>query len=296
MNLGIRALVTELIDYAGLFPPAKLDMETAVGNYAQYQGGATAWMLGRFVAGANRLSEFRQVASSVWRDHPPNPPWRISALIGSNVQAEFDSVREFQRACHGAIIDAVELKAADADQVARAAEQVPSNVSAYFEVPIAPDPQACLAMLSARGFRAKIRTGGIQPEAFPEAATLARFIVTCAALGVPFKATAGLHHLIRNSYPLTDEVNAPVCVMHGFMNLLLAACFAHSGMAGEEVVTAILNERSARAFQFDAAGVVWGEWRLAVEQMRSARQHLLISIGSCSFEEPVNELRAMELL
>ena len=36
---AIRALLTESIDYAGLFPPAGLDMASAVENYARYRAG-----------------------------------------------------------------------------------------------------------------------------------------------------------------------------------------------------------------------------------------------------------------
>ena len=50
-----------LIDYAGLFPPAALAMDDAVGRYARPTGaGRDAWMLGRFIVPASRLGEFEQ--------------------------------------------------------------------------------------------------------------------------------------------------------------------------------------------------------------------------------------------
>ena len=37
MHASLRILMEGLIDYAGLFPPASLDMPTAVRNYAAYR-------------------------------------------------------------------------------------------------------------------------------------------------------------------------------------------------------------------------------------------------------------------
>ena len=53
----LRVLMNGLIDYAGLFPPAALDMATALRNYGAYRAGEYAWMLGRFVLPAARKGE-----------------------------------------------------------------------------------------------------------------------------------------------------------------------------------------------------------------------------------------------
>ena len=60
--MPLRILLRGLIDYAGLFPPASLDMADAVRNYAAYREGEHAWALGRFVVPAARLEEFERVA------------------------------------------------------------------------------------------------------------------------------------------------------------------------------------------------------------------------------------------
>ncbi|MFX4589154.1 hypothetical protein ABTB15_19430, partial [Acinetobacter baumannii] len=84
---------------------------------------------------------------------------------------------------------------------------------------------------------AKIRTGGIKPEAIPSPTEVAAFIKACAKLQLAFKATAGLHHPIRAVRALTYDQDAPRAVMHGFINVLMAAAFAWSG---EEDIEAIL--------------------------------------------------------
>ena len=54
-----RALLSELFDYAGLFPPARLDLDTAVRNYACYLDEPEAWMLSRFVVPASLMASCR---------------------------------------------------------------------------------------------------------------------------------------------------------------------------------------------------------------------------------------------
>ena len=296
MTGSAQVLLNELIDYAGLFPPAGLDMETAVANYARYRDGEHAWMLGRFVVPAARLCEFERVASALWGDREPAPPWPVSVLGGADLDAAMKSISEFQATCEGALVDSLELKIDSAEEISATAAQIPAGIAAYFEIPASSDPHACLAALAARGGRAKIRTGGLAAEAFLNPRELATFVITCAALGVPFKATAGLHHLVRGVYSLSYEPDAACCRMHGFLNVLMAATFAHSGMAGVEDLISILEEQSPTAFYFDTAGVVWRDWRIAAEQIRNARTNLAVAFGSCSFEEPVAELQASGLL
>lgn len=124
---------------------------------------------------------------------------------------------------------------------------------------------------------------------------LARFLSACTAAGVPFKATAGLHHAVRGVYRLTSEANSAAHVMHGFLNLLLAAALAWKGADGK-LVAAVLDERSCDAFRFDEGGVVWRTARLENHLLAEARRSLVIAFGSCSFEEPLSELKHLGLL
>jgi hypothetical protein len=148
---------------------------------------------------------------------------------------------------------------------------------------------ALLPELKRRGLRAKIRTGGIVEDAFPTPASVAAFIRACREAGVAFKATAGLHHPLRCVKPLTYEPNAPTGRMHGFINVFLAAA-----MAGDE--EAVLVEEDPRAFTFDDSGVTWRDRRVLLSELMRVRTDFAISFGSCSFEEPIGDLREMGLL
>ena len=91
-----------------------------------------------------------------------------------------------------------------------------------------------IAAMAGTGAHAKIRTGGVTPEAFPQATSVARFIHACAMADVGFKATAGLHHPVRGEFNLTYEPACPRGVMYGFLNVFMAAALAMSARLGVE--------------------------------------------------------------
>jgi hypothetical protein len=158
---------------------------------------------------------------------------------------------------------------------------------AYCEVPIRD-----LDRVQSAGCFAKLRTGSVKPELIPTVEDVAAYILTCADRRLPFKATAGLHHPVRAVHPLTYEADAPRATMHGFLNVFLAAAFAWQG---QRAIEPILAETDAAAFRFDERAH-WRGWSLGPEQVRDARTQFAHSFGSCSFEEPVQDLKALGLL
>jgi hypothetical protein len=145
---------------------------------------------------------------------------------------------------------------------------------------------ALLDTLAERGLRAKIRTGGVTADAFPDAAFIARFIEHCAERCVAFKATAGLHHPLRCVKPLTYEPDAPTGTMHGFVNVFMAAALPHHAET-------ILMETDARAFEFGDDSASWRGHAVRTEDIVRVRSEFAISFGSCSFEEPVADLKEL---
>jgi len=249
---ALRALLERLIDYAGIYPPAALPLDTTVANYRSYQTGEFSWMLRWLVVGTNELQ------------YVPN------SLDGSiSLLSESDDTR---------------AATLETKSVLKAKHPV------YCEIAL--DKLDQLDEIKAAGNFAKIRTGGLKPEAIPSPKNVAAFISACAERRLPFKATAGLHHPIRAEYALTYEADAQRAVMHGFLNVLMAAAFAWQG---EKNIEAIVAETDASAFTFQD-GAKWRDLALTVEQIKDARANFMQSIGSCSFDEPVNELQALGLL
>ena len=292
---SVRTLLSEIVDYAGLFPPAALSMPEAVINYATYKNSNYKWMLGRFVLSVGRLGEFLESAGDfIARD---SDAWKLSVLASEDIYETVRQVEEFNAAnAPRAVIDALEVKADSVEQIEKIAAAVPPNIKTFFEIPIGAELAELAVNLALKNQCAKIRTGGTTPEAFPPAKLLVRFIRTCLAANVPFKATAGLHHPIRCYKPLTYESDAPEGMMNGFLNLFLATGFARAGFK-PSVLEEILEDEFEESFEFDASGVLWRqEHFLNTMQLKFLREKNIISFGSCSFEEPIADLQEIGLL
>jgi len=290
---ALRELLTGIVDYAGLFPPAQLGMSAAVAEYAAHRRSPESWMLARFVTPVARLAEFAAAAAG----HLPEAgdPWRLSALVGPDPVGDAATIAGFNAAhARRAVVDALELKAATPAEVEQALAALPRGLTAYVELPLQADLEPLLAAVKAGGARAKVRTGGLVPEAIPAPADLARFMAACRAAGVPFKATAGLHHPLRAEQALTYAEASPRGVMHGFLNVFGAAALLRAGAPAGEA-EALLREQRPEALRFDAAGFEWNGRHLPAAALAAGRE-LAVGFGSCSFREPVADLRQMGLL
>src|SRR5262249_48932336 len=181
---------------------------------------------------------------------------------------------------------AIEIKVVQPADIENAMRLAPANLTPYFEIPINGDPAELIRSVAETEARAKVRTGGVTADAFPSSFDLARFIKICAEEDAPFKATAGLHHPLRSVNRLTYAPDSASAMMHGFLNVFLAAAFAQSGMDVDRLVE-LLEEQSPEAFQFDSGGVTWRDEMIVRGQLRNSRNLLAIAFGSCSFEEPI---------
>jgi hypothetical protein len=297
---SIAALLGEAVDYAGLFPPAGLDMATTARNFAKYSSGRASWALGRFIVPVSRLEEFNFAVSDIALREGA-PPWRLGALGGSDPSADLERIAAFNRwhaerdARLKPVIDTLEIKAATPELIAQAARELDDSLRVFFEFPIARDPADLVAAVAATGRSAKVRTGGVTSGAFPSAGELARFLDAALNAGVSFKATAGLHHPLRGSWPLTYEPDAPRATMHGFLNLFLCAAFMYEGM-GREEAELLLGEEDGAEIRFDGGGAEWRGHRIEADGIAAARRGFAVSFGSCSFEEPLRDLQEMGLL
>jgi hypothetical protein len=303
----VSTLLAHAIDYAGLFPPAQLDMAGAIVEYTSYLRSADAWALGRFVVPAGRLDELaaeasaaQAVATSSLGDAPASHG--LSVVLGAGVASDAERVMAFNTAHEADAdrwwgrVDAVELRAATPEAIADAMRRIPGDrFERYVEIPISGDTAPLVRAIGDAGAFAKVRTGGTTADAFPSSGHLARFLATCVAADVPFKATAGLHHPLRGNYPLTYEPGSATGQMYGFLNVFLAAAFLRAGL-GEDVAREVLDEREAGSMMFDDSGVAWRGHRLSGSQLERARGFAIRSFGSCSFREPIDDLTALRML
>jgi hypothetical protein len=298
VKASVRALLDGLIDYAGLFPPAALGMEDAVANYATYRRGPFAWMLGRFILPSTRLGEFEHAAAAGLPSGGGAIPWRLSMLGTGDLAADAATIDAFNGTHEGARIDTLETKY-DPDATMM---DVP-GVMLWFEVTPGPSLGAALWQIAAAGHGVKLRTGGVTADLIPPTQAVAQVLFGCARAGVRMKATAGLHHPIRAPHRLTYADDSPTAVMHGFVNLFVAAAIAREVVLhgypdpeAQATIAAALDETDPNAFDWDDDAVTWREHRVDAGELTAMRQQAARSFGSCSFEEPIEDLRQLGLL
>ena len=131
----------------------------------------------------------------------------------------------------------------------------------------------------------KIRCGGVTPEAFPSLDQVAFVLATCIQHDVPFKATAGLHHPVRH---FNGSVRT---FMHGFINVFGAAILGYHMHLDADQLKPILAETDIRAFSFTSDGFSRGTYHATIPQIKAARANFAHSYGSCSFDEPREDLK-----
>lgn len=276
-------------------------MAEAARRYAAHRASEDAWMLGRFIVPVARLTEFEQSAAE-FLPHDGDEPWPLSALIGENLDADIDRIFAFNQA-HAedpaaglAVVDAIEVRADGPRWVDRAMGIIPEQLTPYFEIPHDSDLRGLITALAGTDARAKVRCGGVTVDMFPSPEHLADFLVLCHAADVAFKATAGLHHPVRAEYPLTYEKDSPRGVMHGFLNLFLAAAFVRRASMTRDDAAELLRETDPKQFRFGEETVSWKQYSVTSALLASVRESFAIGYGSCSFDEPVADLRKIALL
>lgn len=289
MHASVKTLLSSIVDYAGLFPPARLDLPQAMRHYARYRSSDRGWMLGRFVLPISRLPEFEDWLPFLGAVEPIP----IAAIVSKDWELDLERIESSDLRGQGDIA-ALEfpplLQPADIESML---PHLPTGVDAFFEIPSFEDSDSYIAVLQETGAAAKVRMGGLNPEAFPNTAHVCQFVMTCAELQVPFKATAGLHHPLHARHSLP---NGRLASMHGFLNLAILAALAYSHEVTTEEGLVILHEARIDRFQIEDGGIGCGDLFLTLSQLKEARQQLFRSFGSCSVTEPIEGLKELNLL
>lgn len=277
---AVEVLLRGAVDYAGLFPPAGLDLERTAANYETYRVSANAWALGRLVLPVTRLAEF----ADRWPERVRE--WPISLLLGVDFDTELRLAVDV-----GLKLDSVECRPARLEDVKAIRARLPKDAELFVEAPAGVGVEELLAAVEAASACAKVRTGGVMAEAIPSVETVAAFLGACARRELRMKATAGLHHAVRAERALTYATDAPKATMHGFVNFFVAAILAMRGE--DEKVEECLREMEVSAFVASDEFVAWRGEKFGLEEVERMRASFVMSFGSCSFEEPMADLRAM---
>jgi acetoacetyl-CoA synthetase len=305
----LEALLRGVVDYAGLFPPSALPMEEAAANHAAYRASNDRWALGRFVVPVARLDAFQEAAAPHLAS---GAPWELSALVGDDPAADAHRVNAFHRWAERRVrVAAIEAHAGDGERVSavtsafppRVATELDAGLEVWLEVPWSMVPDApdagdnaelrtLLRAIRDAGAFAKARTGGVTPDLFPSPERLLVFLRAALDEGVRFKATAGLHHPLRGSYPLTYAPDAERGVMFGYLNVLLATAVLRAGGSDEEGLAALVESDPA-ALTLGAEALQWERFRFDAKELADLRTRTMGGFGSCSLREPVEELGGM---
>src|SRR5260370_5585879 len=283
-----------------MFPPCSLQLESALRNQAEYVRSPEAWMLGAFVLPVEQFDAARQLLSQF----DPAHPLRVAALGPKTENADgfLDALDEADAAIRSLSnnVDLVSISHLEMflphhvdSGLLQEAKSIVGDLPAFWEAP--PDrAQETIALLAEHNsdtdlatFGYKLRTGGVTAEAFPTSPQIAKALVTPATHQLPIKFTAGLHHPIRQ---FRDEVKTK---MHGFLNVLGAAVLAAEHEWDEEQTSKMLEDEEATSFSFSGDSFAWNEWKIATDQIK-ARRKLVTSFGSCSFDEPREDLRTLQ--
>lgn len=307
-----RALLDGLIDDAAQFPPARLPLDQAVTGYLAHRAGPYARLQGRFLCPAVRLGKLPEAL-------PPREHLEVGAVLppgadGAAVAGVLQAARRAPEASGGRVrVTGLEVplpadRAAWEPVVAALGPEVPQ---VYLEVPVltlgtpaavahavgavaalragAPAAPAPPGGAGPPDVGAKVRCGGVTADAVPPVELVTAFLRACVDAAVPLKATAGLHHPVRHP-------NAEAgWVMHGFLNVLGGAVLYAAGAVDAEGLAAVVAETDPAAFRLEQDRFAWRDCAASAADVARARG-LVHAYGSCSFDEPVDDLVALGLL
>ena len=300
---SLRVLLTHAIDYAGMFPPCSLGLEPALKNQAEYVQSSDAWMLGAFVLPIQQFDATRQLLSQFDAQHP----LRVAALGPKTASADafleaLDDADAAIRSLSRHNVDLIsmshlEMLMPDKVDVAslKEAKSILGDLPVFWEAP--PDrAEQTIALLAevnsdadSATFGYKLRTGGVTADAFPTSLQIAKALVTPATHQLPIKFTAGLHHPLRQ---YREEVQTK---MHGFLNVFGAAVLAAEHRWDANQTAIMLEDENVGSFSFTDDFFAWREWRIDIKRLQY-RRRFVVSFGSCSFDEPREDLRRLNLL
>ncbi|MDZ7659945.1 hypothetical protein [Fodinibius sp.] len=326
MKVSFKAFMREIIDYAGLFPPADLSLDTSLQKFSNYRKNEDSWMLSRYIIPAGRLAELKPYGETLFAE---GEPFAFSILgkrtetisdYKEHLQNIVSSLEQFH-ANHGDRVttDVMEIKlpreavfANDADLLVDLYEETarrfgdvaefPDDI--FFEGIFDKNWEKEIGVVlesmnhynnntsSDNGIKAgfKLRCGGVEASMVPSIEQVAFTLNKVREQNLALKCTAGLHHPIRH-YDHSVKTK-----MHGFFNVFGGAMLGYAHDFSTEQMIEVLKEEDTEHFSFTDSGFRWKEYEVSTEDIEELREVALISFGSCSFDEPREDLQKLGLL
>ena len=301
---SLTLFLDKLIDYAGLFPPAQLEIGSSIRNYAEYVKSIDKWMMSQFIIPVSRLHEIpRELMEKFSKKHP-----LVLSLISGNIINEIDIATHFFETYpeevifsgHESRISDLSTFTQDLLDVHQLCKNQNFDFDSFYEV--APsqnwinemnDAIAKIATFNTNhnvnvGF--KLRCGGVEAQMFPTVENIAHTILACRNSNLSMKFTAGLHHPIRHYSALVQTK------MYGFFNVFIGGMVAHKFNLELDALIEILIDENPDNFIFDDNGLNWKDYFISNSEIQTYRDKSFISYGSCSFNEPRADLQKLGLL
>jgi len=303
-SVSLHHFLYKLIDYAGLFPPAKLEIEPSLKNYAEYIKSTDKWMMSQFIIPVSRLDE---IPTGLMKKYSENFPLRLS-LISGDICNDIATVNKFIKMNNNStIFTGYESRISDLAMfsqnlldVQKLGQDQNLNFESFYEV--SPNDSwinqmnevvSIISAFNARyeaGVGFKLRCGGVEANMFPPADNIAQAILACRDASVSMKFTAGLHHPVRH---YSESVKTK---MYGFFNIFIGGMIADKFNLEADALTTILLDENPENFTFDDNGLHWKTYSISSLEIQNYRQEAFISFGSCSFNEPREDLQQLGLL
>lgn len=318
---SLRTFTGNLFDYAGLFPPAGLKLSEAFKNYIEYKNGNYKWMLSNFICPVKLLPELENLIEEKYSNeseislsvlgrggHDADDfkinfegdldLWKcFDAKFANKIKTDFFETRFPDDLISGRDIN--KISGLIDFMTSKFNSELSHPVYLFLECFTGPDWKKNIKSFinsielhnensANTGF--KLRTGGVEAYAFPPVDFIALSIRECLDRKVPMKFTAGLHH------PFRHYDNNIKTMMHGFVNVFAAGIIAARHNISNKGIKEILNDENPGNFIFDDNGFSWKDWKVDIKDIKFARENLVTSYGTCSIDEPIHDLKSINLL
>ena len=328
MKESLRTFMEGLIDYAGLFPPAELPLNEAIKEYISQVKSRNSSILNRFIIHTSKLDDLDEFMPLFDEVGPLNLSvlgggGNNDDEYLNKIRENIDCINAYrEKHAEKILIDIIECKMpsnSPSKNVMKEATNLlnQNGLTHYHEFKELPqvgitysteqdesnwdeEIVSTVEMISEfDNSGIKIRCGGIVKEAFPSVEQVAAMIQTCVTVDIPLKFTAGLHHPIRHYAEEYGEY------MHGFINTfgagILATTFPKPKNLQEKyrmfiLLSHMIDDQNAENFRFGKDSMTWKvgddretEFEININQIKTAREKNMISYGSCSFQEPIDD-------